>query len=789
MKPDESCVIKPKLPAPESGGRLGGCGSQTVLLAFSTVTASTPAVKGPHPSYLRGVGPAALVFIATVAAYLSSVTGAFIWNDSDYVTAPSLRSLAGLGRIWTEIGATQQYYPLLHSAFWLEHALWGDHPLGYHVFTIVLHAAAAVLFARVLRRLLNGASCFEPGSIPYPGAEWLAALIFALHPVHAESVAWISEQKNTLSLAFYLAAALAYLRFDEDRRPGDYLAALALFALSLLCKTVTSTLPAALLVALWWKRGRLGWQRDVRPLVPWFITGAAAGMFSSWVEKNFGGARGPEFDISFVDRALVAGRAVWSYAGRLAWPFGLNFIYPRWTIDAKAWWQWLFPLGVLAAAGGLWCLRRRARAPLAAFLFFVGSLFPVLGFVNLYGARYSWVWDHWQYLADLGPIALAAVGIAAFWRHAAPRVRQLEPAILAALILFLGDLTWTHCSMFHDDRTLYLENLERNPASWLAHNNLGCLLDSEPGEKGHAISEFEAALRLNPAFFEAHNNLGCDLEKSPGRMDDAIAQFREAIRLKPDYAEAHYNLGNALGSEGRTDESISEFRAALGLKPRYAQAHYNLANTLMSAGRDGEAIDEFQAAILAQPDYAEAQNNLGLALAKIPGRQDEAIGHFREAIRLNPNIAQAHSNLGNALATVPGKLDEAIAQYDEALRLNPDLAEAHFYLANALVQAGRIPDAIQQYGKTLEIQPDLPEASNNLGMLLCRTGHPQEGLVCIEAALSSKPDFVQGHLARGAALLQLGRKDDAVAEFERVLQLRPGDPSASRMMAVARSAP
>jgi protein O-mannosyl-transferase len=762
---------------------------QTVLLAFSPVKPSTPAAEISYPASLRVIGPAALVFLATIAAYLPSLTADFIWNDSDYVTAPALRSLAGLGRIWTEIGATQQYYPLLHSAFWLEHMLWGDHPLGYHVFTVLLHAIAAVLFARALRRLLNGASSFPSGSIPYPGAEWLAALIFALHPVHVESVAWVSEQKNTLSLVFYLAAALAYLRFDGERRPGDYFAALSFFVLSLLCKTVTSTLPAALLVALWWKRGRLDWRRDARPLVPWFIAGVAAGMFSSWVEKNFGGARGPEFDISFVDRALVAGRAVCAYAGRLAWPFGLNFIYPRWTIDPRALWQWLFPLGVLAVAAGLWCLRRRTRAPFAAFLFFVGSLFPVLGFVNLYGARYSWVWDHWQYLADLGPIALAAVGIAAAWSHAAPHVRRYEAGILVALTLFLGALTWSHCGMFHDDRTLYLQNLERNPDSWLAHNNLGCELDSVPGGKDQAIAQFEAALRLNPAFFEAHNNLGCDLEKTPGRMDDAVAQFREAIRLKPDYAEAHYNLGNALGAEGRTEESITEFRAALNLKPRYAQAHYNLANTLAATGRTAEAVDEFQAAILSQPDYAEAHNNLGLALARIPGRQDEAVSQFREAIRLNPNIAQAHSNLGNALATDPGKLDEAIAQYGEALRLNPGLADAHFYLANALVQAGRIPEAIQQYGKTLEIQPDLAEASSNLGMLLCRTGHPQEGLVCIEAALSSKPDFVQAHLARGAALLQLGRRDEAVAEFEKVLQLRPGDPSAARMLNLARSAP
>lgn len=747
--------------------------------------ASLPAPASPNSMPPSGIGPAAIIFCATILAYLPSLAGGFIWNDSDYVTAPALRPLGGLIRIWTEVGATQQYYPLLHSAFWVEHAFWGDHPFGYHFVTLLLHAGSAVLFALALRRLLGSPTGATP--VPYPGAEWLAALLFALHPVNVESVAWISEQKNTLSLVFYLAAFLAYLHYDDERRPKAYFAALMFFALSLLCKTVTATLPAALLVALWWKRGRLNWRRDIMPLVPWFAFGAAAGIFSSWVERTYGGARGPEFDIPFVARALVAGRATWFYVWKLIWPFGLNFIYPRWTVEATVWWQWIFPIGVLGGGAAFWALHRRARAPLAAFLFFVGSLFPVLGFVNLYGARYSWVWDHWQYLPNLGLIAVAAVGISAGWSHVMPGLRRLGPALLTAAAVFLGALTWSHCGMFHDDRTLYLENLKRNPGSWLADNNLGCQFDAVPGGTNEAIARFQEAIRLNPAFFEAHNNLGCDLEKNPERLNEAIAQFEEAIRLKPDYAEAHYNLGNALGAGGRTRESIAQFQEAIALKPHYAEAHYNYANTLDSLGRTNEAVEEFGEAIHSRPDYAEAHNNLGLALSKLPGRQDEAVAQFQEALRLNPGIAEAHANLGNAMSTVPGRLDEAIAQYVESLRLKPDYADAHFYLANAFVKAGRIPEAIQQYGKTLEIQPDLAEASNNLGMLLCRTGHPQEGLVCIEAALRSKPDFVPAHFARGAALLQAGRKDEAVAEFERVLRLRPGDPSALRMLELARS--
>ena len=725
------------------------------------------------------------MFVATVLAYLPSLRGDFIWNDSDYVTAPALRPVGGLVRIWTDVGATQQYYPLLHSAFWVQHRIFGDHPLGYHAVTVLLHAGCALLFALVLRTLLSGGRVQPDPSRPepYAGAEWLAALLFALHPVHVESVAWITEQKNTLSLVFYLAAALAYLRFDDTRRRRTYAAAFALFVLSLLCKTVTSTLPAALLVVLWWRRGRLQWRRDVLPLLPWLAAGAAAGMFSSWVERTYGGARGAEFDLAFPLRVLVAGRAVAFYAVKLAWPSGLNFIYPRWAVDGAEAWQWLFPLGVLAVGGALWLLRRRARAPLAAYLFFVGSLFPVLGFVNLYGARYSWVWDHWQYLPDLGPLALAAVGLSAGLARVAPGARGLATALAGALAVLLGALTASHCGMFRDDPTLYRENLARNPGSWLAHNNLGCELEAAPERLSDAIAEYEEALRLNPGFAEAHNNLGLALSKLPGRLDEAIAQFEEALRLKPDFVEARNNLGVSLARvPGRLEEAMAHLGEALRLRPGYAEAHYNMGNAVASLGRAPEAIAHYEEALRLRPDYAEAHNNLGLALSRVPGRLDDAVAHYQEALRLRPDTAETHTNLGNAWSVTPGRRADAVAQYEEALRLKPDYADAHFYLANALLQAGRIPEAIRHYEDALKAQPDLAEASNNLGMILCRTGRPEEGIERIEAAIRMKPDYAEAHFARGAALLQTGRRVEAAAEYEKVLQLRPGDPSALRML-------
>jgi tetratricopeptide (TPR) repeat protein len=754
--------------------------------------------------------PGALIFCATLLVYLPALSGDFIWNDSDYVTAPGLRSFGGLARIWTELGATEQYYPLLHSAFWVQHRLWGDHPLGYHIVTLLLHAGSALLFALILRRLFVSDRaqpvCAPPGidhpavgggvallcpllTRPGAGAAWLAALLFALHPVHVESVAWITEQKNTLSLAFYLAAALVYLRFDETRRPRTYVAALVLFVASLGCKTVTATLPAALLVIFWWKRGRLDWRRDVLPLLPWLALGAAAGLFSSWVERTYGGAQGADFQFPVLGRALVAGRAIWFYAGKLVWPSGLNFIYPRWTVDAAVWWQWLFPLGALAAGAALWALRRRTRGPLAAFLFFVGSLFPVLGFVNLYGARYSWVWDHWQYLPDLGPIALAAAGLTAGWERVARRLRWLGPGLVAALAVLLGALTWSHCKMFHDDQTLYRTTLARNPGCWMAHYNLGVIWSQTPGRRNDAIVQYEATLRLKPDHAKAHYNLGVIWSQMPGRLNDAIAQYEEALRLQPDSAEVHNNLGLAwVQMPGRLNNAIAQYEEALRLQPDSAEVHNNLGVAWSRMpGRLNDAIAQYEEALRLQPDFAQAHNNLGDVWLKVPGRLNDAIIQYEEAVRLQPDFAQAHDNLGVALAHVPGRMDDATAQFEEALRLQPDFAEAHNNLGLAWSQLpGRLNDAIAQYGEAVRLKPDFAQAHYNLGNVWSKMpGRLNDAIAQYGEAVRLKPDFAPAWHNLGASWFQLENLPAAAAAFREELRLSPNDPAARQALAAA----
>jgi protein O-mannosyl-transferase len=663
----------------------------------------------------------AMIFCVTLAAYLPALHGDLLWDDSAHLTAPALRSFHGLWRIWSEVGTTQQYYPLLHSAFWLEHRLWGDAVAGYHLTNIALHAVSACLVVMIVRRL------------SLPGA-WLAGFVFALHPVFVESVAWISEQKSTLSGVFCLGSLLTYLyfdqthfdqthfdqtHFDQTRRKSTYLLATGLFVLALLSKTVTATLPAVLLVIIWWQRRRLAWRRDVLPLLPWFALGISAGVFTAWMERTLIGARGAAFMLTPAQRVLIAGRAIFFYASKLMWPVNLTFSYHRWTIDPAVWWQWLFPAGVLAVGISLGLLARRHRGPLAGFLIFTGTLFPVLGFLNVYPFRYSYVADHFQYLASLGII----VPVASALTRVAGRIasgKTVTIALSAMLVLATGVLTWRQSGAYHDVETLYSETLARNPASFLAHNNLGVVLLERPGRLPEAITEFQAALRIEPDYPEAHTNLGLALSRIPGRLPEAIAEYQAAIRIKPDYAVAHTDLGSALLLiPGRLQDAITECQAALRINPDDSDAHNNLGSALARiTGRLPDAIAEYRAAIGIKPDYAEAHNNLGSALAHTPGRLPEAIAEYQAALQIRPDYAEAHYNLGNTLAQIPGRLQDAADEYRAALLIRPDLAELHYNLALTLARLpGRIPDAIAEFQAVLLIRPDFKPARQSIEQL------------------------------------------------------------------------
>jgi protein O-mannosyl-transferase len=680
----------------------------------------------------------ALLYLGLIAVYWPALHGQLLWNDADYVTKAGLQSIHGLTRIWFEPGATEQYYPLLHSVFWLEHRLWGDAALGYHLVTLAWHALSCVLFGLILEALAPWPH--EKGRSGFPGkAVSLAVALFAFHPVCVESVAWIAEQKNTLSLVFSLGAVLAYLRYDDRRRWGPYALATFLFACAVLSKSLTATIAPALMVITWWRRGRLEWRRDILPLIPWCAVGAALGLFTAWDERHFGGAEGMHFDLTGAGRWIVAGKVVWFYLGKIVWPHPLIFFYERWAIVPAMPGQYFGLLGTVATTLFLLWIARRRRGPLAVWLLFIGTLFPVMGFLNVYAFVFSFVADHWQYLPMLPVIA----GIAALATSGLSRLgRPASAAVQAGVIGILATLSWRQAHIYADVGTLYRETLERNPDAWLAQANLGTL-DLDAGHPDKAVPEFSAALGLVPSYPELHANLA-DAYVLLNRYPEAIAEYDEAIALRPDYAVAQANLARALVVTGKAPEAIPHYiqalkyqpshadwelglglaygetgdmasalehdRAAVGLDPGFAEAHNNEATNLTVLGRLDEALEELRTALRLKPGYGDARKNLAALLERISSAEANrgdvvhAIAGYREAVAAEPDDAALRGDLGLAL-TMTGKVADALAELDEAVRLAPQSARAHAYLGLALMRAGRFTEALKEYDASLAIAP------------------------------------------------------------------------------------
>ena len=675
----------------------------------------------------------AFVFVL-LYTYWPAMHGAPVWDDDAHITRAELRPVDGLRRIWVDLGATQQYYPLVHSAFWVMHRLWGSDTFGYHVSNVLLHATSALLVGLILRRL------------EVPGA-WVAAAVFAVHPVHVESVAWITELKNTLSGVLYFSAILAYLRYDRTRQGAAYAVAFVLFVLALLSKTVTATLPAALLVVFWWKRGRIDWRRDAVPLVPFLAIGVAAGMLTASVERTYIGASGFEFELSLVERCLLAGRAVWFYAATLLWPFDLAFIYPRWQIDASDPTLYLYPLAAAATLALFWWWRTRSRSPLAAALLFGGALFPALGFFDVYPFRYSFVADHFQYLASVPFIAAVVALITIALREYSPSIKAVP---VAAVLVTLGWHARAESRQYVDANTLYASTLARNPDCWMCHNNLATdRLRREPPDLEGAARHLRESLRIQPSNAEAHDNFGMVLRQQ-GRLDDAIRAHEEAVRLRPDFAPALNNLGIALQASGRPQDALARYEASLRIERRLPEVHHNRGLALVELGRPLEAIGAIEEALRLNPAYADAHENLGNAKVRLK-RIDEAVVHYQEAVRRSPGSATLQYKLGYALL-VTGRKDEGVGHLREAIRIQPDLGPAHMELADALAGKGATGEAIAHYRAALQHPAgvDLPDVHSNLGVALAMMGRRDEAITHFREALRLRPDFpeARANLAR-----------------------------------------
>jgi tetratricopeptide (TPR) repeat protein len=570
--------------------------------------------------------------LAVILAYQPIWRAGFIWDDDLVVTAnPCIVGPLGLKEIWTTSAA--DICPLTLTAFWMEYALWGSHPLPYHLVNVLLHGAGAVLLWRVLR------------SLQIPGA-WMGAALWALHPVEVESVAWITEMKNTLSGVFFLLTILFFVKGLGSRSGRNHGLTLPFAALAMASKTSTAILPVVLCLCAWWMEGRWHW-RNLARVTPIFLMSIAAAALSIWTQRA-GGANDPQWARSWPERLASAGDAVWFYLGKLLWPHPLIMVYPRWQIDAGQWFSYLPLAALIAVLVILWLKRESWSRPwFFAFAYFLVALLPALGLVNMSFFRYSLVADHFQYLAGMGPLALAGAGLVRLSSVAFPGRRWLQPGICAALPLIFGSMSWQRTGVYESHETLWTDTLAKNPDCWLGRNNLGNAL-AQKGRLDEAVEQLQKALELNPSFAEAHYNLGHVLVQK-GQMDEAIAQYQKALELNPDYPDAHYNLGNVLVEKGQVDEAIAQYQKALQLNPNFVRAYNNLGFALFTKGQPDEAIAQYQKALGISPNFADAHYNLGVALVQ-RGQLDEAIAQFQEAVRLNPDNTSARNNLARAQA-------------------------------------------------------------------------------------------------------------------------------------------
>jgi tetratricopeptide (TPR) repeat protein len=558
---------------------------------------------------------------------------------------------------------------------------------------------------------------------------------------------------------FFLLSLLCWVRFVEIEakdRWKFYLAALVAYALALFSKTTACTLPAALFLVLWLKRKPINLQRIVQ-ITPFIVLGLAMGLVSIWWEKYHQGTQGELFSIGPLDRIMVASHAVWFYLAKLVWPAQLSFSYPRWPISTANPFDYLWLLLIVATIIAVWFGRRYfGRGVEVALLYFVATPSPVLGFIMLYTFRYSWVADHYQYLASIGPLALAAAAISVGFDRFEKLKTPLFALACSVLLIALGMRTWKQGAIYANQETLWRATIATNPKSWMAYNNLA-IEALKAGRIEEALAGYRKAIELDPSYTEAHYNLGNALLRVD-RTEEAIASYQNALSLYPKFAAAQANLGAAQLKAGRAEEAINHLREAIKIDPRMANAEQSLGNALLSAGQGTEAIvhlgkalemdptlpriehdlatafaqsggreqaaDHWKKALEADPDDVAAHNAIAMRLAE-NGRVEESLPHFRKVAQLEPESATAHYNLATSLSRT-GRLEEAIAHYREALRLKPDYAAAHVNLANTFGQTGRLEEAVGEFYLALDLYPDSAAAQRNLGLTLHMLGRDDE---------------------------------------------------------------
>ena len=700
--------------------------------------------------------------LLVIASYLPVLDAGFVWDDVIFVEEPVVHNWSGLWNIWfspSDIKKEGHYWPVVYTSFWLDHKLWGLNPLGYHVVNLLLHLVNVLLIWRLL------------GLLAVPGA-WIIAAVFAVHPLHVESVAWVIERKDLLSAFFYLAAVLTWIRYVRVRKAGQYALALGLFTAGLLSKSIVVTLPAALLIWHWWQSGRVT-RVDLTRLTPFFGVALAVTAF----DLSFYASREPlSLGYSLAERVLIAGHALWFYVGKLLWPTDLAVIYPLWEIRSADPVSWAYVAAAAAVVALLWFGRRRlGRGPLAGALFFGVTLSPVLGFVDYGYMQFSLVADRFQYLAGLGVLAVL-LGPAIHGVSRLPAaLRTGSAGVLAVVLALLGMLTWRQAAIYRDPVTFFSHIVALNPEARDAHLNLmGPLSDAGRHEEALAAGRIGVAQR--PGNADIYSNLGRVLIRLD-RLDEAEAALRTALELTPRHLNANQNLGEALRKQGRHAEAVETYRRVLEIDDGLVRAHCGLGIALFQSGRYEEAIAPLEKALEMRPDapFAGEISLFAGRAARNLGRLEAATAHFLRASTLTPDSVEVLVELSN-LMYAQGRAEPAGEYLRRAREPRPGDPLVFFNAAESLRKAERHEEAIPFYRETLGFDPEFVGARVGLGASLFNLKLYEEALETLtRAAVPATPGEMAAtaHYLAGRSLLELNRTADAAKQFERALQRDP----------------
>ncbi len=727
--------------------------------------------KAPErPRAARRFLPAALIVAAALLAYWPALSGGYIWDDDVLIVKNrDVRANDGLLRVWFN-RESLEYLPLTYDMHWLEWRVFRGSAAGPHVINVLLHGLSAALLGFVLQRLR------------VPGA-WLAALFFALHPVAVASAAWLSELKNTLSMVFYLGSILAYLRFEDGcfhhddttstthgaphsaLRTPHYFLSLVLFLLALLAKTSVVMLPAVLLLLAWWRRGKVA-ARDLLRTAPFFALSLALGLVTVWFQWH--NAIGQEVvrPASAASRIAAAGWIAWFYLYKILLPVGLYAIYPRWEVNGSSVLSFL-PLALLAAATALlWTrLKRWGPGPLAAWAYFMVSLLPVLGFVEMSFMQLSLVADHLQYAAMPGILAL----VGALLARATAGGRWGRPAavVLGICLAAMAALTFQRAGVFSSNQRLWSNNLVKTPRSALIWCDLG-MAYVNAGAPDEGIGYLDKSLELDRKSYLLWIARGV-ARAAANRAAEAIGDYDQAIALKPDCAEAWYNRSIAYWNTRRSDEALRDLDQAIALKPDYVEAYVNRGLIHAAAHRYAEAMRDYDQAIALWPDCVPAYVNRGIIHAAA-NRSAEAIRDYDRAIVLNHDCVEAWRNRGMAYAGA-GRLDEALRDLDEAIALKPDYTEAYLSRGNVHLAARRYADAIGDYGEAIACDPRYADAWCNRAIAYLAAQRPAEAIRDLDRLIELRPQDARAYYERAAAHRLLKQDSEALADLLMVRKL------------------